>query len=46
MIRSKLGNPCKLRYGEKTLRFETTPMQDFYVDDKLDKPHQSYIITN
>jgi hypothetical protein len=35
-----------VRYGEKTLEFETTPMQEYYVDAKLDKVHQNYLITN
>jgi alpha-L-fucosidase 2 len=45
-IQSKLGNPCRVRYGEKALEFETTPAQDYYVDENLDKPHQNYLITD
>lgn len=45
-ITSMLGNPCKVRYGDKTLKIDTTPTQDYYVDDKLDKAHQHNLITN
>ena len=32
VIRSKLGNECKLRYGEKTVKFDTQPGQTIRSD--------------
>jgi alpha-L-fucosidase 2 len=35
VVRSKLGNTCKLRYGERTRELKTTAGQTYRVDDQL-----------
>jgi alpha-L-fucosidase 2 len=35
VIRSKLGRPCVVRYGEKTVKFDTVPGQEYRLDGEL-----------
>ena len=37
VIRSKLGNECKLRYGEQTKSFDTEPGESYRIDGALQR---------
>jgi alpha-L-fucosidase 2 len=44
-IHSTLGGPCAVRYRGKTLTFETTPVQDYYLDAELARASHPHVIT-